>query len=59
MAEDEISMSLDQFKQMYGRGGTVDRASLGFFTHLRSDPTQQIYVYFCDERNVGVKNMRK
>lgn len=59
VADDEISMSLDQFKNMYGRSGTVDRASLGFFTHLRSDPTQSIYIYFCDERNVGVKNMRK
>jgi DNA-directed RNA polymerases I, II, and III subunit RPABC1 len=52
-------MTLDQFKQSYGRGGTVDRTSLGFWAHLKAEPSQQIYVYFCDERSVGIKDMRK
>lgn len=59
VADEEINMTLDQFKQGYGRGGTVDRASLGFWAHLKADPSQQIYIYFCDERSVGIKDMRK
>lgn len=53
-------MTLDQFKQQYGRAGSVvDRASLGFYAQMKNDPMQQIYVYFCDERSVGIKDMRK
>ncbi|KAG8821027.1 DNA-directed RNA polymerases II 24 kDa polypeptide (RNA polymerase II subunit 5) [Serendipita sp. 411] len=60
VAEDEINLSLDQFKLQFGRaGGIVDRTSLGFWAHLRNDPSSQIYVYFCDERNVSIKDMKK
>jgi DNA-directed RNA polymerases I, II, and III subunit RPABC1 len=60
VANEEITMSLDQFKQTYGRAGSVvDRASLSFWAHLSSDPSQQVYVYFCDERSVGIKDMKK
>lgn len=76
VAEEEIGMSLDEFKAMYGRGQAVEcalfcplaqvltkrlgsRNSLGFFATAANDPSAQIYVYFCDERNVGVKSMRK
>lgn len=53
-------MSLEQFKQTYGRAGSVvDRASLSFWAHLANDPAQQVYVYFCDERSVGIKDMKK
>ena len=79
VAEEEIGMSLDEFKAMYGRGQAVEcasfllwrrhggvltewlgsRTSLGFFATAANNPSEQIYVYFCDERNVGVKSMRK
>jgi len=60
VANEEITMNLDQFKHAYGRAGTVvDRASLSFWAHLSSDPSQQVYVYFCDERSVGIKDMKK
>jgi len=76
VAEEEIGMSLDEFKATYGRGQAVEcaifcpmakvlterlgsRNSLGFFATAANNPSEQIYVYFCDERNVGVKSMRK
>lgn len=79
VAEEEISMSLDEFKALNGRGQAVEcasfflwqrygralterlgsRTSLGFFATAADNPAEQIYVYFCDERNVGVKSMRK
>jgi DNA-directed RNA polymerase I, II, and III subunit RPABC1 len=79
VAEEEIGMSLEEFKALYGRGQAVEfasfflwrrhdgglterlgsRTSLGFFASHADNPSEQIYVYFCDERNVGVKSMRK
>jgi DNA-directed RNA polymerase I, II, and III subunit RPABC1 len=79
VAEEEIGMSLEEFKAVYGRGQAVEcalllpvakiwwdidrasgsRNSLGFFATAANNPSEQIYVYFCDERNVGVKSMRK
>lgn len=35
------------------------RAALGFFVQSNKAPEDQLYVYFCDESNVGVKSMRK
>ncbi|CAG7855120.1 DNA-directed RNA polymerases I, II, and III subunit RPABC1 Short=RNA polymerases I, II, and III subunit ABC1; AltName: Full=RPC24B [Serendipita indica DSM 11827] len=52
VADEEINMTLDEFKQQFARAGSVvDRASLGFWAHLRNDPATSIYVYFCDERS--------
>ncbi|CCA68877.1 probable 25 kD subunit of DNA-directed RNA polymerases I, II and III [Serendipita indica DSM 11827] len=60
VADEEINMTLDEFKQQFARAGSVvDRASLGFWAHLRNDPATSIYVYFCDERSVGVQHMKK
>ena len=60
VADEEINMSLDEFKQQFARAGSVvDRASLGFWAHLRNDPATSIYIYFCDERSVGVQHMKK
>jgi len=35
------------------------RNQLNFFTNSRHNPTDQIFVFFSDERSVGVKTMRK
>lgn len=35
------------------------RSQLNFFTNLRDNPLNQIFVYFTDEKSVGVKTMRK
>lgn len=35
------------------------RNQLNFFTNLRTNPKDQIFVFFSDEKSVGVKTMRK
>jgi hypothetical protein len=35
------------------------RSRLNFYTSSPNDPTDQIFVYFSEERSVGVKTMRK
>ena len=35
------------------------RNQLNFFTAANEDPSDQIFVFFTDERSVGVKTMRK
>ena len=35
------------------------RNSLNFWTNNRSDPTDSIFVFYSDEKKVGVKTMRK
>ena len=35
------------------------RNQLNFFTNARTDPSNQIFVFFSDEKSVGVKTMRK
>ncbi|KAI9434212.1 DNA-directed RNA polymerase RPB5 subunit [Lactarius indigo] len=60
VADEEINMSLADFKAQYANnGGTVDRNQLNFFTNARMDPSNQIFVFFSDEKSVGVKTMRK
>ncbi|KAG8920671.1 DNA-directed RNA polymerases II 24 kDa polypeptide (RNA polymerase II subunit 5) [Tulasnella sp. 419] len=59
VSSDELTMDLATFKQQYARSGNVDRTSLNFFTNAEADPTDQIFVFFSDEKNVGVKTMRK
>jgi hypothetical protein len=35
------------------------RNQLNFFTNSRTDPSNQIFIFFSDEKSVGVKTMRK
>lgn len=35
------------------------RSQLNFFTNHQNNPMEQIYVFFTEERSVGVKTMRK
>lgn len=35
------------------------RNQLNFFTNSRENPTDQIFIFFSDEKSVGVKTMRK
>lgn len=39
--------------------GTGSRNQLNFYTTSRANPTDQIFVYFTEEKSVGVKTMRK
>ncbi|KAF8348883.1 RNA polymerase [Amanita rubescens] len=59
VSDEEINMDLQRFREIYGSGGIVDRSRLNFYTSSPNDPTDQIFVYFSEERSVGVKTMRK
>ncbi|KAM6504270.1 RNA polymerase [Amanita muscaria] len=60
VADEEINMDLQRFREIYGTGaGIADRGKLNFYTSSPKDPTDQIFVYFSEERSVGVKTMRK
>ncbi|KAH6909049.1 DNA-directed RNA polymerase I [Coprinopsis sp. MPI-PUGE-AT-0042] len=60
VSDEEINMSLDRFRQLYGNSmGVIDRNQLCFYTHHRATTTEQIFVFFSEERSVGVKTMRK
>ncbi|KAK2460920.1 hypothetical protein APHAL10511_007390 [Amanita phalloides] len=59
VADEEINMDLQRFRDIYGSGGIVDRSKLNFYTSSPNDPANQIFVYFSEERSVGVKTMRK
>ncbi|KAM5538496.1 hypothetical protein V8D89_007829 [Ganoderma adspersum] len=60
VSDDEINMDLSTFRSHYGsQTGTVDRSQLNFFTNHRDNPMLQIFIFFTDEKSVGVKTMRK
>ncbi|KAG9015929.1 DNA-directed RNA polymerases II 24 kDa polypeptide (RNA polymerase II subunit 5) [Tulasnella sp. 427] len=59
VAEEDISMDLHNFKETFARNGLVDRLSLNFFTSDPNDPSNQIFIFYADEKNVGIKTMKK
>ncbi|TFY60032.1 hypothetical protein EVG20_g7574 [Dentipellis fragilis] len=60
VSDDEINMDLATFKSHYANNaGSVDRNQLNFFTNSVHNPEDQIFVFFSDEKSVGVKTMRK
>ncbi|KAF9046862.1 DNA-directed RNA polymerase RPB5 subunit [Hymenopellis radicata] len=60
VSNDELQMDLNQFRETYAsQTGSIDRGQLNFFTNSVTNPTDQIFIYFSDEKSVGVKTMRK
>ncbi|KAI0711927.1 RPB5 subunit of DNA-directed RNA polymerase [Cerioporus squamosus] len=60
VSDDEINMDLATFRSHYAsQSGNVDRSQLNFFTNHRDNPMLQIFVFFTDEKSVGIKTMRK
>ncbi|KAI0635719.1 DNA-directed RNA polymerase RPB5 subunit [Trametes polyzona] len=60
VADDEINMDLATFRSHYAnQSGSVDRSQLNFFTNHRDNPAHQIFIFFTDEKSVGIKTMRK
>ncbi|EIW57363.1 DNA-directed RNA polymerase RPB5 subunit [Trametes versicolor FP-101664 SS1] len=60
VSDDEINMDLSTFRDHYAnQSGSVDRSQLNFFTNHRDNPSVQIFIFFTDEKSVGVKTMRK
>ncbi|GAA6015002.1 hypothetical protein JCM10207_008699 [Rhodosporidiobolus poonsookiae] len=59
IAEDELKMSLDDFKQMYAAGGTaIDKAKINF-SAVQKEGEGSIFVFYSEETSVGIKTMRK
>ncbi|KAF9484330.1 RPB5 subunit of DNA-directed RNA polymerase [Pholiota conissans] len=60
VSDEEINMDLQRFRDSYANSsGVVDRQQLNFYTTSRTNPSDQIFVFFSDEKSVGVKSMRK
>ncbi|PAV16460.1 RPB5 subunit of DNA-directed RNA polymerase [Pyrrhoderma noxium] len=60
VSDEEIHMDLASFKSQYANSaGSVDRNQLNFFTNHQFNPSEHIFIFFTDEKNVGVKTMRK
>ncbi|KAF9060489.1 DNA-directed RNA polymerase RPB5 subunit [Rhodocollybia butyracea] len=60
VSDDEISMDLATFRQSFSnQTGSVDRNLLNFFSNCLANPAEQLFVFFSDEKSVGVKTMRK
>ncbi|KAJ7056561.1 RNA polymerase [Mycena amicta] len=59
VSDEEITMDLASFRETFSLNGAVDRNRLNFYTNSRANATDQIFIFFSDERNVGVKTMRK
>ncbi|KAH9940986.1 RNA polymerase Rpb5, C-terminal domain-containing protein [Amylocystis lapponica] len=60
VSDDEIHMDLATFRGHYAnQSGSVDRSQLNFFTNHKNNPMNQIFIFFSDEKSVGVKTMRK
>ncbi|KAF8150762.1 RNA polymerase [Crassisporium funariophilum] len=60
VSDDEIHMDLGRFRELYANNsGVIDRGQLNFYTTSRANPTDQLFIFFSEERSVGVKTMRK
>lgn len=60
MSDYEINIPLEEFRNvLLGSTGAINRDSLHFYASHGDDGSQKIFVYFSDERNVGVSTMRK
>ncbi|TDL25611.1 RPB5 subunit of DNA-directed RNA polymerase [Rickenella mellea] len=60
VSDEEIEMDLATFKQLYANsGGSVDRTQINFFTNHKNNPSDHIFIFFSEEKSVGVKTMRK
>jgi len=57
VAPHEIELSLDDFKSEFAANGSVDRKALNFWCESPGSGAK-IFVFYADERNVGVKTMR-
>ncbi|WOO78780.1 DNA-directed RNA polymerases I, II, and III subunit RPABC1 [Vanrija pseudolonga] len=58
VADYEINIGFEEFKEMYGGGGSVDRGRMSFHANHTEDQKDRIYVYFCSEKNVSKAAMK-
>ncbi|KAH8924234.1 putative 25 kd subunit of DNA-directed RNA polymerases I, II and III [Atractiella rhizophila] len=63
MSEEEITIDLDAFRAQHASTGNIDRSTLNFFARIeepeKEDYGEQIYVFFAEDRSVGIKTMRR
>ncbi|RNA44823.1 DNA-directed RNA polymerases and III subunit RPABC1 [Brachionus plicatilis] len=60
VTSEELEQTLDQFKQTYGdrpSQGEPSRSRLTVLVSHNVDPGDQLYVFFCEEKKVGQKNL--
>ncbi|KAJ7239241.1 RNA polymerase [Mycena rebaudengoi] len=54
-SDEDISMDLNTFCEKFVSNGGVDRDQLSFSATSRTNPSDQIFVYFSLEKSTGVK----
>ncbi|ORY89001.1 RPB5 subunit of DNA-directed RNA polymerase [Leucosporidium creatinivorum] len=61
IAANEISMDLNEFKNLYAKGSTsIDKNHIAFKARMQAERGEgEIYVFYADEASVGIKTMRK
>lgn len=60
VTSDELEQTLEQFKQTYGdkpSQGEPSRSKLVVLVSHNDDPTDQMYVFFPDEKKIGQKTI--
>jgi len=59
VTQEDLKMTFDQFKEKFV-DSTFSRDKLTMWANKKDDPTgsDQIFVFFCDEPNLGVKTLR-
>lgn len=59
VSQAELDMTLSEFIQTFCSGGSaVDRAGLAFLVQKQDNPADQLFVFFPEDLNVGVKPIR-
>ncbi|MBW0511092.1 hypothetical protein O181_050807 [Austropuccinia psidii MF-1] len=58
VSQEEIEVSLEDFKNQWQDTQNNDRSGLNFAAQL-PDSNERIYVFYADEKSVGIKTMRK
>ncbi|KAH7106516.1 DNA-directed RNA polymerase I [Auriculariales sp. MPI-PUGE-AT-0066] len=59
VGQDELDLTLDEFQQQFCTNGVVNRTTMTWFTQKPEDPTDQIFVFYSEEKSVSIKTMRK
>ncbi|KAJ3197474.1 hypothetical protein HK101_003172 [Irineochytrium annulatum] len=58
VADQELNMTLDQFRSQYDRQGVIERTALTFLVEHVSE-RDQLLVFFADDETVGIKPIKK
>ncbi|KAI9594860.1 RNA polymerase Rpb5, C-terminal domain-containing protein [Syncephalis fuscata] len=59
VSQADMEMDYEQFRTQFARNNVVDRSTMMFLVQKRDDPTEQLTVFFPDEKSVGIKTARK